>query len=107
MTMQFHFYAHAVRRSPLFLCRSPGADVDDGFYRAPQKHVLQIGQCLPKACTPDDIEVILSEDDATIKFNEIYANATGERRGALAVINVRRVPGDFDVRSDPTFYLIV
>lgn len=69
--------------------------------------MLQIGQCLPSACTPEDIEVILSEDDATIKFNELYANATNERKGLLAVINVRRVPGEYELKYDPVAYLIM
>lgn len=72
-----------------------------------QRHLLQIGQCLPAACTPEDIEVILSEDDATIKFNEIYTNATDQNKGLLAVINVRRVPGEYELSHDPVTYLIM
>lgn len=73
-----------------------------------QRHVLQVGQCLPQVCTTDDIRTILNADAAAIKFNEIYINATDDadtKKNGISVINVRRVPGEYVITQDPAFYL--
>lgn len=72
-----------------------------------QRHLLQVGQCLPQVCTSDDVRAILNADAAVVKFNDIYINDTevGARRNGIRVINVRRVPGEYALTRDPAFYL--
>lgn len=82
-----------------------------------QRHTIQLGQCLPQVCTPNDVKEILSLDAAAIKFNEIQVT-NGKNNGSssgdgssvkseLIVMHVRRVPGEYSPWNDRTFYLTV
>lgn len=45
-------------------------------------------------------------DAAAVKFNEIYVNDTmDDNKSEIMVINVRRVPGDYNIWNDQAFYI--
>lgn len=72
-----------------------------------QKHIMNVGQCLPRHCTPDDVKIILNMDASARKFNANYVNAsTDANKGEINVFNVRRIPGDYNVWKDGSFYLV-
>lgn len=72
-----------------------------------QKHILRIGQCLPRICTAEDVKMILNLDISARKFTESFRNVTNEtNRAEISVLGVRRVPGEYNVRNDGLFYLV-
>lgn len=58
--------------------------------------MLHIGQCLPKACSNEDIAAVMSNDQALI--------AVGQTDAALSVYEVRMVPGNLNILKDSKFY---
>lgn len=72
-----------------------------------QKHILQLGQCLPKVCSTNDIKTIINADNGVMKFNQMYANGTIQHKNGISALHARRVPGDYAASYDPTFYLIM
>lgn len=73
-----------------------------------QKHILRVGQCLPRICTSEDVQMILNMDVSAQKFAENFQNATNEMEtGKITAIQVRRVPGEYNVWKDRLFYLVV
>ncbi|XP_055297842.1 uncharacterized protein LOC129566166 isoform X2 [Sitodiplosis mosellana] len=72
-----------------------------------EKHILRVGQCLPRICTNDDVKLILDMDTSARKFTENSMNATNKRDWAeVNVVSVRRVPGDYNTWQDRQFYLV-
>lgn len=73
-----------------------------------QKHILRVGQCLPRKCTEDDVKSILNMDKSAQQFTEHFQNATNEmNRAEISVLAARRVPGEYNVWTDRLFYLAV
>lgn len=69
---------------------------------------MHVGQCLPRSCSTDDVKFILNLDDAARKFKENFMNATLDaNKGEIVAMSVRRVPGEYDLLKDRTFYLVV
>lgn len=73
-----------------------------------QKHILRVGQCLPRICTTEDVQLILNNDVSARKFTENFQNVTTEMdKAEISVMSVRRVPGEYDILKDRLFYLVV
>lgn len=68
-----------------------------------------IGQCLPKSCSPIDIENILKIDPSAQAFQQdtFPLEFNTPRTNILKLIGVRRVPGDYNVWSDKKFYALM
>lgn len=58
----------------------------------PVTRQLNIGQCLPKSCKPEDIRLIMLNEKSQAK--------------SLNIIDVRLVPGDYCLFDDVKFYII-
>lgn len=67
-----------------------------GFYL--QGHTLQVGQCLPKTCSPNDVKHILSLDATAMAL---------KRSNEVTVSSVRRVPGDYNIWDDSFFHFFM
>lgn len=66
-----------------------------------------MGQCLPRVCTEKEVELILQQDAAAQKFVKIFENATKEADKAdIRILEVRRVPGSYNLWTDQSFYLL-
>lgn len=66
-----------------------------------------MGQCLPRICTENDVKTILNHDIAARKFMKIFENATKTvDKADIRVVNVRRVPGEYSLWIDQSFYLV-
>lgn len=77
------------------------------FFSNLQKHILRVGQCLPRICTIDDVKSILNMDVSARKFTESFMNVTNELgKAEIVVLGVRRVPGDYNAWKDRQFYLV-
>uniref|UniRef100_U5EF22 Putative conserved plasma membrane protein n=1 Tax=Corethrella appendiculata TaxID=1370023 RepID=U5EF22_9DIPT len=85
--------------------------------------LLQLGQCLPIVCTPEDVSNILRLDPASQLFTEydllypshhrhhhLYNNHHNDsvaiNGNDLKMIDVRRVPGEYDLWKDRKFYIL-
>lgn len=62
---------------------------------------MQIGQCLPTACSVSAIQSFLEADPVAnvLKFSKAKPN------NELSVQDVRKVPGDYDAWSDKKLYI--
>lgn len=69
--------------------------VQQKFQRLP----LNVGQCLPKSCSLNDIDAILKQDPL---FNVLTDNTNSSVK--LNILNVRRVPGEYSLWTDYRFY---
>lgn len=77
--------------------------------------ILQVGQCLPKSCTIDDVTVILNNDPTAkliseVRLNDFITNnnitGSGTHKANMVILNVRHVPGEYSLWNDPKFYLL-
>lgn len=83
-----------------------------------QPKILQLGQCLPKACSTDDIKAMLSADPAATvlhqmqKDNIFYLDGAQQnlvnssiKSNELNIFALRKVPGSYNLWTDRRFYI--
>uniref|UniRef100_A0A336M422 CSON009464 protein n=1 Tax=Culicoides sonorensis TaxID=179676 RepID=A0A336M422_CULSO len=63
--------------------------------------LLQLGQCLPISCEIEDVYTILRLDPASQVLSQ-----TSYKTG-LNIFNIRRVPGGYQLKSDPKYFILV
>ncbi|CAO1398931.1 unnamed protein product [Diamesa hyperborea] len=80
------------------------------FHKEPK--LLQVGQCLPKTCTPQDVTAILNKDPAAIMLQHIevqvniHSNETkATSANELLIFDLRKVPGEYSIWHDQKFYV--
>lgn len=75
---------------------------------------MQVGQCLPKTCTPQDVTAILNKDPAAIMLQHIevqvnietnHSNETATSANELLIFDLRMVPGEYNIWHDQKFYV--
>lgn len=73
---------------------------------------MQVGQCLPKTCTPQDVTVILNKDPAAIMLQHtevqvetMHSNETATSANELLIFDLRMVPGEYNIWHDQKFYV--
>ncbi|KAL7036067.1 hypothetical protein ACKWTF_008679 [Chironomus riparius] len=77
----------------------------------PVKHkqqigILDVGQCLPKACSLQDVTTILSRDPASLALQQtITVNGNLTKANELNIIRSRLVPGNYSIWQDHKFYI--
>ncbi|XP_055611338.1 nose resistant to fluoxetine protein 6 [Uranotaenia lowii] len=73
----------------------------------PEPTILQIGQCLPKSCSVNDVYKILQEDrNSKIINNMKMCNSSSVNCNKLEIVNLRTVPGSYSLLQDPRFFLL-
>lgn len=77
------------------------------FSAVKKTRYLNVGQCLPAACTAEDASTILANDPASIALNqaETQVNGSTSKATEVHIIDSRAVPGDFNIWRERKFYL--
>jgi hypothetical protein len=65
---------------------------------------LHIGQCLPEACSGDDVKAIMERDPALLALQPPTLNHTAANND-VKILSAKLVPGTYDLFSDYKFYL--
>lgn len=66
----------------------------------PKVHALQLAQCLPQSCTINDIQNILNSDPTTKVLKSM------SQTNQIRFLDVRSVPGEYDLWTDRRFQLL-
>lgn len=74
-----------------------------------QERLFTVGQCLPKSCTTNDVNLILKLDQRLSSINQrkLVNNLTElKSSNEIKIIEVRNIPGDYSLIMDHKFYML-
>jgi hypothetical protein len=82
------------------------------FCHEQQPRLLHVGQCLPKACHPQDVTTIMNADPSSValqqkafpKQEEDEAD-TQMKTNELNIFETRIVPGEYNIWKDQKLYV--
>lgn len=71
---------------------------------------MQLGQCLPQSCSPEDVQEMLQLDIGYNDLNSVdealASKPTAESDKSLTLIASRNVPGPYSLLEDKRFQIL-
>lgn len=72
---------------------------------------MHVGQCLPDSCSTQDVKIIMINDPASIRLNQVISVKSDTKVQSeeiideLKIFETRVVPGAFDIWKEQKFYI--
>ncbi|KAG5682446.1 hypothetical protein PVAND_011798 [Polypedilum vanderplanki] len=68
--------------------------------------IIDVGQCLPKSCTQQDVIIIMNRDPASLILQQtLTMNNDSIKANEVKVLETRKVPGEYSIWEDLKFYI--